>query len=218
MVIASRARIDHARFIWDFLFASVSQPTVRHVTCWVQANAVKSSNFHEVNLYRGTAFFVSNILHGKFEKSATFRFVSLQANVTISLDCLSTSDYGYFYGMSNSLHSAPQSPFQSDHPPGRFQFSLGSLLLVMLVFCFTSLGLYYSIKVPAIANEIYAVFGISEQASMQNNDRTAQFAFVMFCFTGPLLAAAITSLTTWFVKQYARTQVRAQTDPEDAPF
>jgi ABC-type polysaccharide transport system permease subunit len=81
------------------------------------------------------------------------------------------------------------------------QFGLGTMLLIMSIFAVVSVGLFYSVRVPAITKEINAIFGKVQESGTDGTDRTTQFIFVMFCYTAPLSMAAAVGLFSLVVRR-----------------
>jgi hypothetical protein len=110
------------------------------------------------------------------------------------------------------------SPFMQQSGPTAPQFGLGTLLLVMLIFSVISVGLFYSVRVPAIAKEINAIFGKVQETGTEGTDRTTQFIFVMFCYTAPLMMAAVVSLLALAMRRFQIVWSRSNPDTDDEPF
>jgi hypothetical protein len=62
--------------------------------------------------------------------------------------------------------------------------------MIVVAVCCAAFGLAASI--PKVRNELSAIAGMSGGA-IESNDRRLQFAFVMVCYAGPLLLAAVLS-------------------------
>ncbi|MDA9777301.1 hypothetical protein N9D38_02595 [Rubripirellula sp.] len=71
------------------------------------------------------------------------------------------------------------------------QISIGTMMLLMLVFSIMSAGFFYASRVDAIQGEL--TFSASSQVSsnLDGNQRTSHVIFIMFTFTSPLLLAGI---------------------------
>jgi hypothetical protein len=71
------------------------------------------------------------------------------------------------------------------------QISIGTMMLLMLVFSIMSAGFFYASRVDAIQGEL--TFSGSSQVSsnLGGNQRTSHVIFIMFTFTSPLLLAGI---------------------------
>jgi hypothetical protein len=120
--------------------------------------------------------------------------------------------------VKNPLKPKQDSPFMDQTGPAAPQFGLGTLLLIMLVFSIVSVGLFYSVRVPGISKEINAIFGKVQETGTEGTDRTTQFIFVMFCYTAPLLMAAVVSLLALVVRRVQILVARSNADEDDDAF
>jgi hypothetical protein len=85
------------------------------------------------------------------------------------------------------------------------QISLGSMMLLMIVFSIMSAGLFYASRVGAVQDEINVIFRGRVGGSGQETGRLAHIVFIMFTFTSPLILAGIlstaVSLLHWFERR-----------------
>lgn len=65
------------------------------------------------------------------------------------------------------------------------------MMLMMVVFCGMSAGLFYASRVPAITSELQTISGGALGDSAEEVGRRSHIIFVMFTYTSPLLLAAL---------------------------
>ena len=93
------------------------------------------------------------------------------------------------------MHADEQeSTHVSDTVQPAMQVSLGTLMLMMLVFSIISAGLYHASRVPAINEEWQSLFGRSGTST--HTDRSLHIVFLLFTYTTPLLMAGLLSTAT----------------------
>ena len=93
-----------------------------------------------------------------------------------------------------------QSPFAKVEKRSAFRFGLGTMLLIMIVFSLMSAGLFYAVRVPAVAREVDSILGKSD-SSASALDRRAQLIFILFCYAAPLLTVGVLGMGMTFVKK-----------------
>jgi len=86
--------------------------------------------------------------------------------------------------------SSPLTPFAERRPRG-FQFSMGSLLIIMAIVSVMSACLLWASRLPLVTNEIHLWLGTTPAANDDGTDRGAQLVFLLFCYSAPLLMAAL---------------------------
>ena len=86
--------------------------------------------------------------------------------------------------------SSPLTPFAERQPTG-FQFSMGSLLIIMAIVSVMSACLLWASRLPLVTNEIHVWLGTTPAANDDGTDRGAQLIFLLFCYSAPLLMAAL---------------------------
>ena len=105
----------------------------------------------------------------------------------------------------------PGSPF-GEVVKKQFTFSMSTLLLLVVVFSVVCASMLAAFQMPAVRNEIDAMLGV--RPSVESGGRHLQFIFVMFCYCGPLLLAAIVNLILitirWIKTNYANTQPQSE--------
>lgn len=89
----------------------------------------------------------------------------------------------------------------STSPPRKrkgLQFSLATMMLMMLVFSVFAAGLYYASRIPGIADELAALTGLGG-SSNHDGGRLLQITFIMFTYSMPLIMAGTLStvLSVW---------------------
>jgi len=89
--------------------------------------------------------------------------------------------------------SPVQSPFLAEKPR-KFQFSLGSLLLAMVIFSTMSASLLWASRLPLVSNELNAWMGTVPSTNRDGSDRRTQLMFLILCYSSPLLMAATLNL------------------------
>lgn len=76
-------------------------------------------------------------------------------------------------------------------------------MLMMIVFAVISAGLFYASRVPAVQDDISALFkGTSSTAN--DVGRATQISFIMFTFTSPLILAGVLSTGMSVLRWYNR--------------
>lgn len=71
------------------------------------------------------------------------------------------------------------------------QISIGTMMLLMLVFSIMSAGFFYASRVDAIQGELTFSGSSQMSSNLGGNQRTSHVIFIMFTFTSPLLLAGI---------------------------
>ncbi|MGV3486341.1 MAG: hypothetical protein ACO1RT_18120 [Planctomycetaceae bacterium] len=77
------------------------------------------------------------------------------------------------------------------HPPR--QISLGSLLVVMLIFTVMSAGLFYASRIEEIQDELSLYFGIAPFGKGRAS-RRSHLMFLLFTYASPLMMAMVLSM------------------------
>ena len=83
------------------------------------------------------------------------------------------------------------------------QISIGFMMLMMVVFAVISAGLFYASRVPAVQDDISALFK-GTSASAEDVGRAAHVSFIMFTFTSPLILAGVLSTGMAVLRWYQR--------------
>ncbi len=100
-----------------------------------------------------------------------------------------------------------QSPFAKVERQSTFRFGLGTMLLIMVVFSLMSAGLFYAVRVPAVAREVDSMLG-KPDSTATSSDRRAQLIFVLFCYATPLLTVGVLGMGMTVVKHARRWLAR----------
>jgi uncharacterized iron-regulated membrane protein len=100
------------------------------------------------------------------------------------------------------------SPFASKKTAG-FQFSMSSLLILMIVSSVMSASLLWASRLPMVTNEVHLWLGTTPAANQDGTDRGTQLIFLLFCYSAPLLLAALIHSSLLLIRA---TQSQIQTD------
>lgn len=92
-------------------------------------------------------------------------------------------------------------PLHRRRPP---QISLGSMMLLMIVFSIMSAGLFYASRVPVVQEELDVLVHGKAGGSGAETGRLAHIIFIMFTFTSPLILAGILSTAVTFMRWFER--------------
>ena len=99
------------------------------------------------------------------------------------------------------------SPF-IETKPRRFQFSLGSLLVAMVVFSTMSACLLWASRLTLVTNELNAWTGTIPSTNQDGSDRGTQLMFLIFCYSAPLLMAASLNLLVVAIRALEKSSTR----------
>lgn len=110
-----------------------------------------------------------------------------------------------------------QNPFAAPDRKPHATVSLGSLLVSMVVFAVISLLLMFAARVPAIANSINDLLGISRSAPEGKPDRSTHLFMLLFCYSSPLMLMLWVSLLRGLMRRRRSTPPR-NSDTEPDPF
>ncbi len=68
---------------------------------------------------------------------------------------------------------------------------MGSLLVIMLLVSVMSASLLWASRLPMVTDEIHILLGTTPAINNDGTDRGAQLVFLLFCYSAPLLMAAL---------------------------
>ncbi len=108
--------------------------------------------------------------------------------------------------------SQTATPFAKRQPSG-FQFSMGSLLVIMLLVSVMSASLLWASRLPMVTDEIHILLGTTPATNNDGTDRGAQLIFLLFCYSAPLLMVAV--LHSWLLlMRIFQIRFRSTSEPE----
>ncbi|MCY2976336.1 MAG: hypothetical protein NTW52_16900 [Planctomycetota bacterium] len=109
--------------------------------------------------------------------------------------------------------SQPATPFAKSQSSG-FQFSMGSLLVIMLLVSVMSASLLWASRLPMVTDEIHILLGTTPATNNDGTDRGAQLVFLLFCYAAPLLMAGL--LHSWLmIFRLFQTRFRSTSELEE---
>ncbi len=114
------------------------------------------------------------------------------------------------------MSNKPQSPFAEQLPESRFRISFLTLLLIFVIVAIMATSLLYASKSSLISREIYALFGVSVASDDINESRGFHLAFLLFCYSMPLLLTGILGLGRSGLLFLESWTNRSEEDVEDA--
>jgi hypothetical protein len=117
--------------------------------------------------------------------------------------------------MSKTESDPASSPFRKLQPARRFQFGMGTLLISMVLFAVASLSLQFVARLPLVTNEIHAWMGSVPSKNMDGSDRFTQLLFLLFCYSTPLLTAAVLYWLSVGVDTWTKRGSLSAAKPED---
>lgn len=94
----------------------------------------------------------------------------------------------------NTIPNTPQTPFAASDRGGSRGVGLWILFVSMVVFAAISLLLMLAARVPAIANSLNDLLGVSRNVSPDRPDRSTHLFMLLFCYASPLLLMLWVSL------------------------
>lgn len=115
---------------------------------------------------------------------------------------------GKLISMNRKLESNIPSPFADDQTgKTQYQFSLGTLLMVMVVFSVASTLLLWAAQLPRINEELHAWLGTVPSVNDDGTSRDVQLGMLLFCYSSPLVMAGflngIVLVVRWFERRNA---------------
>jgi hypothetical protein len=116
------------------------------------------------------------------------------------------------------VQTKTQNPFGNPDQKTRTTVSLGSLLVSMVVFAAISLLLMFAARVPAIANSINDLLGISRSATEGKPDRSTHLFMLLFCYSSPLMLMLWVSLFKGLMRRRLATPRPRNSDTEPDPL
>jgi hypothetical protein len=109
--------------------------------------------------------------------------------------------------------SQPATPFAKRQSSG-FQFSMGSLLVIMLLVSVMSASLLWASRLPMVTDEIHILLGTTPATNNDGTDRGAQLIFLLFCYSAPLLMAALLHSSLSLARMF-QTRFGSSSEPEE---
>jgi hypothetical protein len=92
------------------------------------------------------------------------------------------------------------------------------LLVSMIVFAMISLLLMFAARVPAIADSLNDLLGVSRTTSSDRPDRSTHLFMLLFCYTSPLMLMLWVSLLRGLVRRRSRYPSAPNTNIDSNPF
>jgi hypothetical protein len=92
------------------------------------------------------------------------------------------------------------------------------LMVSMVVFAMISLLLMFAARVPAIANSLNDLLGVSRTTASDRPDRSTHLFMLLFCYTSPLMLMLWVSLLRGVVQRKSRPSPGAGSDTDSNPF
>lgn len=109
-------------------------------------------------------------------------------------------------------------PFATLEPAAGRTVGLWMLLVSMVVFAMISLLLMFAARVPAVANSINDLLGVSRPIDNGQPDRSTHLFMLLFCYTSPLMLMLWVSLLRTLVRRRARHRQAAELAGDSNPF
>jgi hypothetical protein len=87
------------------------------------------------------------------------------------------------------------------------------MFVSMIVFAAISLLLMFAARVPAIANSINDLIGVSRSTSTDRPDRSTHLFMLLFCYTSPLLLMLWVSLMRFLAQRIYAARIDRENSP-----
>jgi hypothetical protein len=95
---------------------------------------------------------------------------------------------------------------------------LYTLLVSMVVFAVISLLLMFAARVPAIADSLNDLLGVSRTTANDRPDRSTHLFMLLFCYTSPLMLMLWVSILRGLVRRRTRISSAANAHADSDPF